>query len=58
MNFGVQQNWTISKSVFWSLEVAHLLAHPDWANDLILLDQLGRWSSLSTCCKYVPACVL
>ena len=35
------------------MEVAHLLAHPDWANYLILLDQLSAWSSWSICCKYV-----
>ena len=35
------------------LEVAHLLAHPDWANNLFLLDWLSRQSSLSTCCKCV-----
>ena len=32
-----------------ALEVSHLLAHLDWANDLILLDQLSRWSSISNC---------
>ena len=35
------------------MEDAHLLAHPDWANDLFLLDWLSRQSSLSTLCKYV-----
>ena len=29
------------------MEDVHLLAHPDWANDLILLDWLIRQSSLS-----------
>ena len=40
---GEERSWL----AVWPVDVAHLLAHPDWANDLIFLDQLSRWSSLS-----------
>ena len=39
----------MNKSISPMVEDVHLLAHPDWANDLILLDWLSRQSSLSTC---------
>ena len=53
MTQGALKQMEMNKSISPMVEDVHLLAHPDWANDLILLDWLSRQSSLSTCCKYV-----